>query len=62
MGSWFRQLMSNLGAVVTALLLAFVIWFAATLQADPFDTAQISNVTINILSQPQDTVFYTPIT
>ncbi len=61
MGSTLRRLVNNLGSVVMALALSFVIWIVATLQADPFDDAQVSNVPITILNQPDNTVFYEPI-
>lgn len=61
MGSTLRRLVNNLGSVVMALALSFVVWIAATLQADPFDSAQVSNVPITILNQPDNTVFYEPI-
>lgn len=51
-----RRFMNNLGTIVLALLLAFVVWISATLQADPFDVQEFPNVPITLLHQPEDTV------
>jgi YbbR domain-containing protein len=55
-----RRLLSRLGTVILSLLLAFVIWIAATLQADPFVTGQFTNLQITLVGQPADTVVIEP--
>jgi YbbR domain-containing protein len=55
-----RHLLSRLGIVILALLLAFVIWFTATLQADPFVTGEFTNLPITLVGQPADTVILQP--
>ncbi|MBN1136868.1 MAG: hypothetical protein JXM73_09790 [Anaerolineae bacterium] len=55
-----RRLLSRLGIVILALLLAFVIWIAATLQADPFLTGEFSNLQITLVGQPANTVILQP--
>lgn len=62
MSARLRQLLSNLGAIVLALLLGFVIWIAATLQDDPFITAEIADVPVAVVGQPADTVLNEPLT
>jgi len=61
MGSAFRHLLDNLGSMILALLLAFAVWFAATLQVDPFETRLISPVPIVSINQPEDTILFEPI-
>jgi YbbR domain-containing protein len=51
-----RQLANNLGTIILALLLAFVIWISATLQDDPFATQEFPNVPITLMNQPDDTI------
>ncbi|MGD2206306.1 MAG: CdaR family protein [Anaerolineae bacterium] len=53
-----RQLMDNLGAFILALLLAFVIWIAATLQDDPFQVQEFPNVSVDLVDMPQDAVLF----
>jgi len=53
-----RNWVNNLGTIILALLLAFVIWIAAKLQDDPFTTQQFSNVPLEVVNQPKDTVLY----
>jgi len=50
-----RQLLNNLGSLVLALLLAFVVWIAATLQADPFETQTLPGMQVVLLNQPDNT-------
>jgi YbbR domain-containing protein len=58
MGTSMRNWMNNLGTIILALLLAFVIWIAAKLQDDPFTTQQFSNVPLEVVNKPKDTVLY----
>lgn len=51
-----RQLLSNLGAVVLALLLAIVIWIMATLDLDPLEDRIFPNVSLHLIHQPENTV------
>jgi YbbR domain-containing protein len=55
-----RHLLTRLGIVILALLLAVVIWITATLQADPFVTGEFTNLPITLVGQPADTVFLPP--
>lgn len=57
----FLQVRNNLGALVLALLLAFAIWIAASLQTDPFSDRRISNVPVEAVNQPPDTALFEPI-
>jgi YbbR domain-containing protein len=57
MSNAIRHLMNNLGAAILALLLAFAVWIAATLQVDPFTTQEFLNVPIETVNQPEGTVF-----
>jgi YbbR domain-containing protein len=52
---------SNLGTLVLALLLAFVIWVAANLQVDPFEDKAILNVPVVLANQARNTVLYEPV-
>ncbi len=56
-----RHLLDNLGSVILAMLLAFAVWIAATLQVDPFATEVFSNVPIEVINQPQGSVIFEPI-
>jgi YbbR domain-containing protein len=58
MGNALRQLVSNLGSFILALLLAFTVWIAATLQNDPFSVQAFPNVPITIVNQPDNTIFF----
>jgi len=60
---WYplRRLVNNLGIIVLALLMAFVVWIVATLQDDPFTDQEIPGVPLTVVNQPQDTVFIDPI-
>ncbi len=51
-----RHLRSNVGTVILSLLLGFVIWIAATLQDDPFESREYPAVPITVINQPGDTV------
>jgi YbbR domain-containing protein len=51
-----RQFLGRLGAMVLALLLAFVIWVAATLEADPFVSIDVPNIPLTVVGQPDNTV------
>jgi YbbR domain-containing protein len=61
MGTAFRHLSDNLGSMVLALLLAFAVWIAATLQVDPFEAQVYNNVPIALLNVPDDTLFVEPV-
>lgn len=56
-----RHLRSNVGTVILSLLLGFVIWIAATLQDDPFESREYSAVPITVINQPEDTVLVEPL-
>ncbi len=58
MSNTLRQLLNNLGSWLLALLLAFAIWIAATLQADPFVKEEIANIPITMQGQPAHTVLF----
>jgi YbbR domain-containing protein len=53
-----RKLLSNLGAFILALLLAFAVWIPATLQADPFADMEFPNLPILSLNEPEDVVLF----
>ena len=55
-----RQLINNLGTIILALLLAFVVWISASLQDDPFADQEFPNVPVTLLNQPEQTVFLEP--
>lgn len=55
-----RHLLSRLGIVILALLLAVVIWIVATFQADPFVTGEFADLPITLVGQPADTVVVQP--
>ena len=55
-----RHLLSRLGIMILALLLAFVVWITATLQADPFVTGEFANLPVALVGQPADTVVGQP--
>lgn len=61
MGNALRHLMNNLGSAVLALLLAFAVWIAATFQDDPFVVQEFPNVPLTPVNQPEDLVFFEPI-
>ena len=52
----FRVLLGKLGVMILAVLLAFVIWIAATLQSDPFVTGELASLPVTLVDQPPDTV------
>jgi YbbR domain-containing protein len=56
-----RKLIDNLGTIILSVLLAFVVWIAATLQDDPFTVREFANVPISRVGQPPNTVIYEPI-
>jgi YbbR domain-containing protein len=58
MKSVLRRLLSNLGSIILALLLAVAIWIAATLQADPFNVQQYTNLAVVPVNQPPNTLLY----
>ncbi len=58
MKSALRHLLNNLGSGILALLLAFAIWIAATLQADPFAKEEIADIPITLRQQPANTVLF----
>ncbi len=58
MGNALRQFVSNLGSFILALLLAFTVWIAATLQNDPFSVQAFSNVPVTLVNQPDDTILF----
>ncbi|MFC2015563.1 YbbR-like domain-containing protein [Chloroflexota bacterium] len=53
-----RKLLNNLGTVILSLLLAFVVWIAATFQLDPFTEQAFAGVPLAYLNQPDGTEFY----
>ncbi len=58
MTNTLRQLWNNLSSLILSLLLALVVWIAATLQADSFDTVTFPGVPVAPLSQPENTIFF----
>jgi YbbR domain-containing protein len=56
-----QKLLKNLGTIILSLLLAFVIWIAATLQDDPFMIQVFLNIPITRVGQPVNTVIYEPV-
>ncbi len=58
MSDYLRHLVNNLGTIILALLLSFVVWIAATLQADPFVTQEFPNVPVEVVNQPPNTVIF----
>ena len=62
MSDSMRNWVNNLGTVILALLLAFVVWITAKLADDPFTTQQFTNVPLEVLNMPKDTVLYESIT
>ncbi|MDX9829426.1 MAG: CdaR family protein [Anaerolineae bacterium] len=53
-----RTLLSNLGSMILALLLAVAVWIAATLQADPFAVQQYTGLPVVPINQPENTLLY----
>ncbi len=51
-----RRLLNNLGAIILALLLAFVIWVMSTLGRDPFEYRELDGVPVVLEDQPGDMV------
>jgi YbbR domain-containing protein len=60
MSNTLRRFANRLGTVILALLLAFTVWIAATLQTDPFGPLELIGVPISLLNQPEDTVIFNP--
>jgi len=58
MNDVLRKLLSNLGSMILALLLAVAVWIAATLQADPFALRQYVNLAVVPINQPENTVLF----
>jgi YbbR domain-containing protein len=58
MGNALRRFASNLGSFILALLLAFTVWIAATLQNDPFSVQAFPNVPITLVNQPDNTILF----
>jgi YbbR domain-containing protein len=56
-----RKVTNNLGSIILSLLLAFVVWIAATLQSDPFVNREFANVPLTKINQPPHTVFAEPV-
>ena len=61
MQSVFRHFLNNLGSVILALLLAAAVWFAAILQADPFETRVLFPVPVSQVNQPANSIPFEPI-
>ena len=61
MQSVFRHFLNNLGSVILALLLAAAVWFAAILQADPFETRVLFPVPVSQVNQPENSIPFEPI-
>jgi YbbR domain-containing protein len=57
----FRQLRSNFGAFVLALLLAFVVWIAASLQTDSFSDRRFNAIPLVPVNLPEQTVLLDPV-
>lgn len=62
MSNPLRQFLNNLGSMILALLLAFAVWIAATLQDNPFAEREFSNVPLTLVDQPVDSTLFEPIT
>jgi YbbR domain-containing protein len=58
MGGALRKFASNLGSFILALLLAFTVWIAATLQNDPFSVQVFPNVPVALVNQPDNTILF----
>lgn len=56
MSDKLRQLLNRLGTLLLAFLLAVAVWVAATLQVNPFTDLEFSNIPIELLNQPDNTV------
>lgn len=56
-----RRVLSNLGSLILALLLAIAVWIAAKLESDPFLPETFPNVPITRINQPDDTILIEPI-
>jgi YbbR domain-containing protein len=56
MNARVRQFLSRLGIIILSLLLGFVIWVAATLEADPFVSVDVLNIPVTVTGQPVNTV------
>ncbi len=56
MRSILRRLLNNLGAIILALLLAFVIWVMSTLGRDPYQDRQLTAVPVVLVNQPSNVV------
>jgi YbbR domain-containing protein len=61
MGGFLRRLLRNLGSLLLAMLLAVVVWITATLATDPVTPGTYSNVRIQTVNQPPDTILFEPI-
>jgi len=59
-GSLLR-LGNNLGTLILALLLAFVIWIAANLQVDAFANREVTSIPVALSGKPDDAVLSDPI-
>jgi YbbR domain-containing protein len=58
MNGMLRTLLSNLGSMILAMLLAVAVWVAATLQDDPFALRQYVNLPVVPVNQPENTLLY----
>lgn len=56
-----QKLVNRLGTIILSLLLATVIWIAATLQNDPFTVKEFLNIPVARINQPAHTVIYEPV-
>jgi YbbR domain-containing protein len=56
-----QKLADNLGTIILSLLLAVVVWIAATLQDDPFTVKEFLNIPITQVNEPANTVIYEPV-
>ena len=61
MSNTLRRLLRNTGSLILALLLATVVWIAATLQSDPFSVQAFPGVSLDPVNQPEDTTIFEPI-
>jgi len=58
MAGVLRAILSNLGSMILALLLALAVWIAATLQADPFAVQQYTGLPVVPINQPENTLLF----
>jgi YbbR domain-containing protein len=57
-----QRLANSLGTIILSLLLAVVVWIAATLQDDPFTVKEFTNIPVTRINQSPNTVVYEAVT